>query len=141
MATGSREENASNQKQTISSDRLTGFLGSVVDFDPQDRKTRHRDAGPPQHAARAHAVAPSRGLHTQAHSLLADAFGLELGENAQKVFWDCVNGERPLDIFVFEGSVIDGPDGSGRYGFSDGPAEFLAADRAADVAGAGRRVF
>src|SRR5262249_58498554 len=35
------------------------------------------------------------------------SLGLELGNNAQKVFWDCANGERPLDIFVFEGTVIE----------------------------------
>ena len=32
------------------------------------------------------------------------SLGLELGNNAQKVFWDCASGERPLDIFVFEGT-------------------------------------
>ncbi len=31
------------------------------------------------------------------------SLGLELGDNAQKVFWDCARGDRPLDIFVFEG--------------------------------------
>ena len=37
------------------------------------------------------------------------SLGLELGKNAQKVFWDCAKGERPLDIFVFEGTVIEAP--------------------------------
>ena len=50
------------------------------------------------------------------------SLGMELGENAKKIFYDCVNGERELDIFVFEGTVIEGPDGSGRYNiFADRP--------------------
>ena len=40
------------------------------------------------------------------------SLGLELGKNAQKLFWDCVSGERPLDIFVFEGTVIEAPNGT-----------------------------
>ncbi|MDO5627064.1 MAG: hydrogenase [Mobilicoccus sp.] len=39
--------------------------------------------------------------------------GLEMGEPAQKIFRDCVSGEQQLDIFVFEGSVIKGPNGTG----------------------------
>lgn len=35
------------------------------------------------------------------------SLGLELGANAQKIFWDCARGDRPLDIFVFEGTVIE----------------------------------
>jgi len=50
------------------------------------------------------------------------SLGMELGENAKKLFEDCANGERELDIFVFEGTVIEGPDGSGRYNvFADRP--------------------
>ncbi len=50
------------------------------------------------------------------------SLGMELGDNAQKIFYDCVNGDRELDIFVFEGTVIEGPDGSGRYNiFADRP--------------------
>lgn len=50
------------------------------------------------------------------------SLGLELGENAQKIFRDCVSGEQGLDIFVFEGTVIEGPDGSGRVDmFADRP--------------------
>lgn len=50
------------------------------------------------------------------------SLGMELGENAQKIFRDCVSGEREMDIFVFEGTVIEGPDGSGRYNiFADRP--------------------
>lgn len=38
------------------------------------------------------------------------SLGLELGDNAQKIFKDCVSGARPMDIFVFEGSVIEKDD-------------------------------
>ncbi|MCB0208103.1 MAG: hydrogenase [Anaerolineae bacterium] len=43
------------------------------------------------------------------------SLGMELGEQAKKIFSDCATGARPLDIFVFEGTVIQGPNGSGRY--------------------------
>lgn len=50
------------------------------------------------------------------------SLGMELGENAQKIFRDCVSGEQGLDIFVFEGTVIEGPNGSGRMDmFADRP--------------------
>jgi NiFe hydrogenase small subunit HydA len=50
------------------------------------------------------------------------SLGMELGENAQKIFRDCASGEREMDIFVFEGTVIEGPNGSGRYNiFADRP--------------------
>lgn len=50
------------------------------------------------------------------------SLGMELGDNAKKIFNDCASGERELDIFVFEGTVIEGPDGSGRYNiFADRP--------------------
>ena len=50
------------------------------------------------------------------------SLGMELGENAKKIFNDCASGERELDIFVFEGTVIERPDGSGRYNiFADRP--------------------
>ncbi|MEV8358841.1 hydrogenase [Microbacterium sp. NPDC076895] len=48
--------------------------------------------------------------------------GLEMGVKAQKIFKDCAEGKRPLDIFVFEGTVIEGPDGTGRFDmFADRP--------------------
>ena len=54
--------------------------------------------------------------------LASVAAAWRLGKQAQKIFWDCANGERPLDIFVFEGTVIEGPNGSGRYDmFADRP--------------------
>ncbi len=59
------------------------------------------------------------------------SLGMELGENAQKLFWDCVNGERELDIFVMEGTVIEGPDGSGRYNmFAERPMKDWVQDLA-----------
>lgn len=42
------------------------------------------------------------------------SLGLELGDNAQKIFADCASGARPLDIFVFEGTVIE-KDGYDRF--------------------------
>ncbi|MFW2382339.1 MAG: hydrogenase [Acidimicrobiales bacterium] len=60
------------------------------------------------------------------------SLGMELGDNAQKIFNDCVSGERELDIFVFEGTVIEGPDGSGRYNiFADRPMKDWVNDLAA----------
>ena len=60
------------------------------------------------------------------------SLGMELGENAQKLFYDCVNGERELDIFVFEGTVIEGPDGSGRFNiFADRPMKDWVTELAA----------
>ena len=43
--------------------------------------------------------------------------GLEIGEQVNEVLNDAVSGEVPLDIFVFEGSVIQGPDGSGKMNY------------------------
>jgi hydrogenase small subunit len=50
------------------------------------------------------------------------SLGMELGDQAKQIFSDCATGARPLDIFVFEGTVILGPNGSGRYDmFADRP--------------------
>lgn len=43
------------------------------------------------------------------------SLGLELGDNLQKMLRDCINGTIPLDIFVFEGSVINAPNGTGEW--------------------------
>ncbi len=43
------------------------------------------------------------------------SLGLELGENAVKLFRECASGERPIDIFVFEGTIIRAPNGTGRF--------------------------
>lgn len=50
------------------------------------------------------------------------SLGMELGEQAKKIFTDCASGARDLDVFVFEGTVMEGPNGSGRYDiFADRP--------------------
>ncbi|MDX2194181.1 MAG: hydrogenase [Gemmatimonadales bacterium] len=50
------------------------------------------------------------------------SLALEMGEHAQRIFRDVASGKRPLDIFVFEGTVILGPNGSGRFDmFADRP--------------------
>lgn len=43
------------------------------------------------------------------------SLGMELGKNAQKLLKDLASGARPLDIFVYEGTVILGPNGTGRF--------------------------
>jgi NiFe hydrogenase small subunit HydA len=50
------------------------------------------------------------------------SLGMEMGENAKRIFEDCASGKTKLDIFVFEGTVIQGPEGTGRYNmFADRP--------------------
>ena len=47
---------------------------------------------------------------------------MEMGDNAKTIFQDLATGRKPLDIFVFEGTVILGPNGSGRFNmFADRP--------------------
>lgn len=43
------------------------------------------------------------------------SLGMELGDNLIKLLNDCVDGTIPLDIFVFEGSVINAPNGTGEW--------------------------
>jgi len=43
------------------------------------------------------------------------SLGVELGENLQKLLRDCVSGAIPLDIFVFEGTVVTAPNGTGMW--------------------------
>jgi NiFe hydrogenase small subunit HydA len=43
------------------------------------------------------------------------SLGMELGDNLQKLLRDCVSGAVPLDIFVFEGSVVNAPNGTGEW--------------------------
>lgn len=43
------------------------------------------------------------------------SLGMELGDQAQALFRSLASGEKPLDIFVFEGTVIQAPNGTGRY--------------------------
>ena len=50
------------------------------------------------------------------------SLGLELGENLKKLLRDCISGAIPLDILVFEGSVINAPNGTGEWNrFADRP--------------------
>ena len=43
------------------------------------------------------------------------SLGMELGENLQKLLKALVAGEIPLDIFVFEGTVVNAPNGTGEW--------------------------
>jgi uptake hydrogenase small subunit len=43
------------------------------------------------------------------------SLGLELGEDLKKTLRALVSGELPLDIFVFEGTVIRAPNGTGQW--------------------------
>lgn len=50
------------------------------------------------------------------------SLGMELGEPVKKMLRDIASGEQALDIFVFEGTVIQGPNGTGRFDmFADRP--------------------
>lgn len=60
------------------------------------------------------------------------SLGMELGDQAQQIFRDCVSGEREMDIFVLEGTVIEGPNGSGMMQtFADRPMKDWVDDLAA----------
>jgi hydrogenase small subunit len=43
------------------------------------------------------------------------SISVEMGEDARQSLNDCVSGKRHLDVLVFEGTVIQGPDGSGHF--------------------------
>jgi len=43
------------------------------------------------------------------------SLGMELGDQLKRLLNDCVSGAKPLDIFVFEGTVINAPDGTGEW--------------------------
>ncbi len=48
--------------------------------------------------------------------------GLEIGEQVKEILNNCLKGRIDLDLFVFEGSVVQGPDGSGTMNiFADRP--------------------
>ncbi|MEM8525454.1 MAG: hydrogenase [Bacteroidota bacterium] len=50
------------------------------------------------------------------------SIGLEIGEQVKEVLNESLSGEVPLDIFVFEGSVIQGSNGTGSMNyFADRP--------------------
>ncbi|HHG86281.1 MAG TPA: hydrogenase, partial [Bacteroidetes bacterium] len=48
------------------------------------------------------------------------SIGLEIGEQVNEVLNDAISGVLPLDIFVFEGSVIQGSNGSGNMNYFAG---------------------
>ncbi|EGQ64233.1 hydrogenase-2, small subunit [Acidithiobacillus sp. GGI-221] len=43
------------------------------------------------------------------------SLGMDMGDNVQKLLRDCVSGAIPLDIFVFEGTVVNAPNGTGTW--------------------------
>src|SRR5580700_11141120 len=43
------------------------------------------------------------------------SLGMEIGENLKNLLRALVSGEVPLDIFVFEGTVVNAPNGSGEW--------------------------
>lgn len=50
------------------------------------------------------------------------SLGVQMGKEAQQLFADCASGKKKVDIFVFEGSIIEGPNGTGRFDlFADRP--------------------
>lgn len=50
------------------------------------------------------------------------SLGMELGDNLQRLLRNCLSGETPLDILVFEGSVVNAPNGTGEWNrFADRP--------------------
>src|SRR4026208_1772891 len=65
------------------------------------------------------------------------SLGMELGDNLITLLKDCASGAVKLDIFVFEGTVVHAPDGSGHWNrFAGRPMKDWGADlsSAADVA-------
>ncbi len=43
------------------------------------------------------------------------SLGQEIGDQVKQILNDCCTGKTPLDIFVFEGSVINAPNGTGEW--------------------------
>jgi NiFe hydrogenase small subunit HydA len=43
------------------------------------------------------------------------SLGMELGDNLIKLLEDCATGRTTLDILVFEGTVVQGPNGTGEW--------------------------
>ena len=59
------------------------------------------------------------------------SLGMELGEQAQALFHALARGEKPLDIFVYEGTVIRAPNGTGRFNmFAERPMQDWVAELA-----------
>ena len=50
------------------------------------------------------------------------SLGMELGTNVQQLLQDCVSGKTHLDILVYEGTIINAPNGTGEWNrFADRP--------------------
>ena len=45
------------------------------------------------------------------------SMGLEIGQQVTEILNDCISGKTPIDIFVFEGTVIQGPKGRGTMNY------------------------
>jgi NADH ubiquinone oxidoreductase, 20 Kd subunit len=59
------------------------------------------------------------------------SLGMELGDNLKKLLRDLVSGATPLDIFVFEGTVVKAPNGTGQWNrFAGRPMKDWVADLA-----------
>jgi hydrogenase small subunit len=43
------------------------------------------------------------------------SLGVELGDNLKQLLVDCSTGAKKLDIFVFEGTVVNAPNGTGEW--------------------------
>ena len=43
------------------------------------------------------------------------SLGIELGDNLKKLLVALTSGKMPLDIFVFEGTVVNAPSGTGEW--------------------------
>ncbi|NES03577.1 MAG: hydrogenase small subunit [Okeania sp. SIO2F4] len=50
------------------------------------------------------------------------SLGMELGTNVQQLLQDCLSGKTHLDILVYEGTIINAPNGTGEWNrFADRP--------------------
>ena len=73
------------------------------------RVPRQRYAVPGYEAASACDLVTDFGINV----LWRPSLGLELGDKVKRILEKCMSGEVQLDIFVFEGSAINAPDGGG----------------------------
>ncbi len=62
------------------------------------------------------------------------SLGLELGDNLQHLLADLISRKKPLDILVFEGTVINAPEGTGEWNRFAGRAMKEWVQELADVA-------
>src|SRR4249919_1994853 len=45
------------------------------------------------------------------------SMGLEIGHQVTRLMQDCISGKVKLDILVFEGTIVRGPNGSGTMNY------------------------